>query len=312
MSLNSKVSFPKATKAIDCLEVVDEGTQVVLHGYLGAQTVLSKKLCFAPLFDRELKYCVQIVSATNKAGEDRVKAHAVLLGLPAHTPVAVTGVLKARDAPTTEKLGDVTKVTSREVELHGIQPLNNFPDDIIATPEVVFPPELRHLQIRHDKSLREALRKRATIAGLCRYYLEMEAEFFEVETPVLFKQTSEGAREFIVPTRRPGLAYALPQSPQQYKQILMASGIPRYFQLARCFRDEDLRADRQPEFTQVSCGRLSMKHSLTYIVRYRNGFCEWCRRHGASGKNAQEFVGEYARNKAPYALPSAYLSRSYG
>lgn len=160
-----------------------------------------------------------------------------------------------------ERVGDTVnpKLATGEVELHGrsLEVLNvsktpPFPLEDEAAEKVGEDLRMtyRYLDLRRDGNL-AMLHARHRTSQAIRRHMD-EHGFLEVETPMLFKSTPEGAREFLVPSRlNPGSFYALPQSPQQYKQMLMVAGVERYYQLVRCFRDEDLRADRQPEFTQL-------------------------------------------------------------
>ncbi|MFI3212864.1 MAG: aspartate--tRNA ligase [Eubacteriales bacterium] len=165
--------------------------------------------------------------------------------------VAIVGTVEARSGAVNENLATgAIEIRAKELRILSEAETPPFPIEAESKTKEELRLKYRYLDLRRS-DLQEKIVLRSKIAAGIRSFLTEEG-FLEIETPILNKSTPEGARDYLVPSRvHPGTFYALPQSPQIFKQLLMCSGYDRYFQIAKCFRDEDLRADRQPEFTQV-------------------------------------------------------------
>ncbi len=165
--------------------------------------------------------------------------------------IAVTGVVTLREGAINEKLATgKIEIRANDIRILSESETPPFPIEADSKTKEELRLKYRYLDLRRP-DIQSNLIMRSKVATLTRQFLADEG-FLEIETPILNKSTPEGARDYLVPSRvHPGTFYALPQSPQLFKQLLMVSGYDRYFQIAKCFRDEDLRADRQPEFTQI-------------------------------------------------------------
>ncbi|MBX7157320.1 MAG: aspartate--tRNA ligase [Verrucomicrobiae bacterium] len=226
------------------LRVDHVGRHVTLVGWVDSRRDHGGVI-FVDLRDRE--GLTQVVFNPEVAAETTTIAH----GLRSEFVIQVEGeVVKRLEGTTNGKLatGEI-EVMAKKVAILNRAEVLPFPLDEDEVNEDLRL-QYRYLDLRRRKMVRN-LQVRHRVVKVVRDYFDGQG-FLEVETPILSKSTPEGARDFLVPSRlSPGKFYALPQAPQQYKQLLMVAGLERYFQIAKCFRDEDLRADRQPEFTQV-------------------------------------------------------------
>ncbi|HEX5873775.1 MAG TPA: aspartate--tRNA ligase [Pyrinomonadaceae bacterium] len=229
------------------LREADIGKQVIVMGWVAKRRDFGE-LTFLDLRDRA--GITQVVFNAEVAAE----AHARAKELRSEYVVAVTGTVVARAENTRNP-----KLATGDVEVHAQQLLilndaRTPPFQLDASPDALASEDLRlkyrYLDLRRPQLLAN-LQLRHRVTNEIRRYMTLQG-FIEIETPILIKSTPEGARDYIVPSRiQPGKFFALPQSPQLFKQLCMIGGVDKYFQIAHCFRDEDLRADRQPEFTQL-------------------------------------------------------------
>ena len=230
-----------------CTEVGSElvGQQVTLMGWVQKRRNLGS-LIFIDLRDRS--GIMQVVFDEPVVGSE---GFAKASELRSEFVVAVVGTVQKRSAAVNENLktGDI-EVVATELRILSAAKTPPFPIEENSQTKEELRLKYRYLDLRRP-DLQRNLMMRSKVTGIIRSFLQEEG-FLEIETPILQKSTPEGARDYLVPSRiHPGSFYALPQSPQLFKQLLMCSGYDRYFQVAKCFRDEDLRADRQPEFTQI-------------------------------------------------------------
>lgn len=235
----------KRTHYCGDLRMDNVGEEVILNGWVQKKRNLGG-LVFVDL--RDIRGISQIIFDADVSKDAFEKAEK----LGSEYVIAVKGIVRERQSKNPNMATGDIEISATELRVLSksqTPPIYIKDDDNVSEDKRL---KYRYLDLRKP-SMQNNLIMRSKVAQIVRQYLS-ENNFLEIETPFLIKPSPEGARDYLVPSRvNPGKFYALPQSPQLFKQILMVSGMDRYFQIVKCFRDEDLRADRQPEFTQIDC-----------------------------------------------------------